>query len=149
MPLNSDTANGRARILCVDDDAPSRAVIAAVLRDYQPEFAATGGDAVAAVTAAPFDLIVLDHWLPDYTGAALCREFRRDDPHVPIIFWTVAEKDCLEPRALRAGASVYLEKTPEYEALRIAASELLERARGQLEPARRAAMRAVQDLRSQ
>jgi CheY-like chemotaxis protein len=102
-------ADHRARILCVEDDASSRAVVAAALRDYQPEFADNGGDAVAAVNAAPFDLIVLDHWLPDYTGAALCREFRREDPHVPIIFWTVVERDQLEERTRRAGASAYLE----------------------------------------
>jgi DNA-binding response OmpR family regulator len=142
------TMREHARVLCVEDDAASRAVVGAALRDYAPDFATNGEEAVVALNSAPFDLIVLDHWLPDYSGVAICREVRRLDPHVPIIFWTVAEKERLAARALGAGASVYLEKTPEYERLRSAAAELLAQAEQQLEGAKAAALRVVEELKA-
>lgn len=137
------------RILCVEDDAASRAVLAAALRDYGPDFAATGRDALATLNFKPYDLLVLDHWLPDYNGVGICREVRQHDPHVPIVFWTVADKDEHEAPALRAGADAYLEKSAEYEALRDKVAALLEHARRRRGNAAAAALKTLEGLRSE
>src|ERR1700754_3401212 len=112
-------------ILCAEDYEPTRAVMAAELRTWSPAFAADGREAVARLNADVFDAFVLDLWLPDYTGIPLCREIRDIDPHVPIIFWTIADGDDLRARALRAGATAYLRKGAEYEPLRDKLHELI------------------------
>ena len=106
------------RILCVEDYEPTRAVMAAELKAFSPEFAADGREAIARMNSDAFDAFVLDLWLPDYSGIPLCREIRDLDPHVPIIFWTIAENSELRARALRAGANAYVHKSADYDSLR-------------------------------
>src|ERR1043165_1653263 len=113
------------KLLCVEDYEPTRAVMSAALRQYSPAFAADGREALTRLNAETFDAFVLDLWLPDYTGIPLCREIRDIDPHVPIIFWTIADGVDLRARALRAGATAYLRKTEEYEPLRDKLRELI------------------------
>jgi DNA-binding response OmpR family regulator len=57
-----------------------------------------------------FDLYVLDNWLPDGSGACLCRVIREFDPNTPILFYSAVgyERDIQE--ALRSGAQCYLVK---------------------------------------
>jgi DNA-binding response OmpR family regulator len=66
----------------------------------------------------PFHGYVLDYWLPDWWGPALCREIRKLDPHGPIVFCTAAVRDSDRQRALRAGANAYLRKPVKAEELR-------------------------------
>jgi DNA-binding response OmpR family regulator len=132
----------------VEDYEPTRAVMASALREYSPAFAADGREALARLNAETFDAFVLDLWLPDYTGIPLCREIRDIDPHVPIIFWTVAEGDDLRARALRAGATTYLRKTEDYEPLRNKLRELLVAADERCSLARSAANATLTDIRA-
>ena len=113
------------RVLCVEDYEPTRAVMSAELKPYSPVFAADGREALARMNADAFDAFVLDLWLPDYSGIPLCREIRDIDPHVPIVFWTVADGEELRARALRAGATAYLHKSADYTSLRAKLDELL------------------------
>lgn len=106
------------RILCVEDYEPARAVMAAELAAFAPCFGADGHEALARMNSDTFDAFVLDLWLPDYTGIPLCRQIREIDPHVPIVFWTVAQDEELKLRALRAGANAYLHKSDDYGPLR-------------------------------
>jgi DNA-binding response OmpR family regulator len=115
-------------ILCVEDDEATQAVLSAALREFSPQIAATGADAVRHVNTDAYDAFVLDLWLPDYNGVPLVREIRRLDPHVPILFWTVADKAQLEPTALRAGADAYIQKSGDYDELRATLARLIEAA---------------------
>ena len=99
--------------------------MSAELRAFSPTFAADGEEALVHMNADTFDAFVLDLWLPDYTGIPLCREIRDLDPHVPIIFWTVADGEDLRGRALRAGGTAYLHKSADYVPLRAKLGELL------------------------
>ena len=136
------------RILCVEDYEPTRAVMSAELKAFSPVFAADGREALAYMNAEAFDAFVLDLWLPDYTGIPLCREVRDIDPHVPIVFWTVAEGEELRSRALRAGATAYLHKTADYEPLRDKLAELLATADERCSRAYPAAAQALADVRT-
>src|SRR3712207_3943646 len=89
-PQSRNAADTR-RILCVEDDDPTRAVIAAALKDLSPAFAADGYEAVVNYSGATFDAFVVDVRLPDCNGISLCRDIRRLDPHVPVVLWTVAD----------------------------------------------------------
>jgi DNA-binding response OmpR family regulator len=57
-----------------------------------------------------FDLYLLDLGLPDGNGIELCREIRRDDSEVPIIFHTGRSDDESRREAMDAGATAFLVK---------------------------------------
>jgi DNA-binding response OmpR family regulator len=115
----------RRSVLCVDHDAESRSFLTAALAEYELVFAANAFEAITEINRRGFDAYVLDYWLPDWAGPALCREIRKLDPYAPIVFCTAAAKDENRGRALRAGASAYLLKP-------LAANELRNKLRGLL-----------------
>jgi putative two-component system response regulator len=108
----------RHSILCVDDDAESRSLLSELLNDYDIVFAQNACDALRTANSRSFHAYLLDYWLPDWSGPSLCREFRKADPHVPIIFCTAAVRDADRARALRAGANAYLCKPVDPNVLR-------------------------------
>jgi CheY-like chemotaxis protein len=105
-----DTSLSGARILCVDDDEDARNLTAAMLSGYQLTFASNGYEAIRSLNSEVFDLYLLDHWLPDWSGIQLCRHIRRSDPRVPVVFCTGAARDEDRRRAMNAGANAFLVK---------------------------------------
>ncbi len=112
------------RVLIVDDHAPTRALIRAILEAEKAEpftvaEAATGMECLKACEAqGPFDLILLDVNLPDMDGYSVCRTLRRADDKVPIVFVT-AKGDLKDYAAGRqAGGDSYLVKPIARAALR-------------------------------
>ncbi len=104
------------RILVVDDHAPTRALIRAVLEadkgaGYEIIEAATGAECLrAADSRGPFELILLDVVLPDMDGYTICRAIRKVDQAVPIVFVTAKNElnDFVTGR--EAGGDSYLVK---------------------------------------
>ena len=135
------------RILCVEDYEPTRGVMAASLRALRPDFARDGEQALARIKAAAYDAYVVDQWLPDYSGILLCRDIRRADPHVPIVFFTVADREEMRERALKAGATVYLSKTVDYIELREQIGALIAEADRKAEAAQEATQEALAALK--
>lgn len=113
-------------ILWVDSDATAREPMRALFADYRVVFATSGYDAICERNRENFDAHVLDIWLPDWSGIQLCRDIRKIDPHVPIVFYTAAPRDHYVTRAIRAGASVYLQKQVDPGQLRQRLGVLLE-----------------------
>lgn len=97
-------------ILCVEPDRESRAVFAELFADYQTAFAPNAYDALRELSNGVFDAYVLELWLPDFSGLALCREIHRTDPCGPVVFCTAAARAQDEGRAVKAGARAYLRK---------------------------------------
>ena len=97
-------------ILCATNEAQATDVFRSALSGYELVVAATGFDALRRVNTRVFDVYVLDYWLPDWHGTALCRVIRELDPHGPILFCTRAGREIENARAMRAGASAYLVK---------------------------------------
>jgi DNA-binding response OmpR family regulator len=62
------------------------------------------------VTAAKFDLYLLDNWLPGMTGDDLCRKLCELDPITPVLFYSGAAYDSDKARAMAAGAQGYVVK---------------------------------------
>jgi len=92
------------RILLVEDDATSRAFLAAALAGLPARVcAATGAaEALALVAAGPaFDLWLVDAHLPDADGAGLLAALRLLDPATPALAHTAA-RDPAQAAALRA-----------------------------------------------
>lgn len=103
----------RARVLIVDDERSSRAVIASALAglDLDVVECASAVEALAAVTDAP-DAIVLDLMMPDIDGIELCRMLRSADAtrDVPILMLTAHTGREQKLGALEAGVDDFLAK---------------------------------------
>lgn len=72
--------------------------------------ATTGNEALAAIDAGDFDVVVLDLSLPDRSGLDVLAHVKASRPQLPILILSMAREEEFALRALRAGASGYLEK---------------------------------------
>ncbi|GAB2513290.1 two-component system response regulator CreB [Lysobacter humi (ex Lee et al. 2017)] len=99
------------RILLVEDEHAIARTVEFALRGegFEVVHALTGGDALRAAAATPFDLAVLDVGLPDVGGFALCRELRRDRA-LPVIFLTARDAEADRVLGLEIGADDYVAK---------------------------------------
>jgi two-component system KDP operon response regulator KdpE len=105
------------RILVVDDEPQIRRVLRATLTSDGYEFyeARTGEDALDAIRANRFDLVLLDVNMPGIGGLETCRAIRSGS-EVAIIMLTVRDSEQDKVAALDAGADDYITKpfsTPE------------------------------------
>ncbi|GAA0261563.1 response regulator transcription factor [Cryptosporangium japonicum] len=99
------------RVLVVEDEQTIAESIATRLRaeGFVVELAGDGPSAVAAFSANPHDLVVLDIMLPGYDGLEVCRRMQAERA-VPVLMLTArdAETDLLV--GLAVGADDYLTK---------------------------------------
>ena len=105
------------RILVVDDEPQIRRVLRATLTGHGYEFyeARTGEEALEAIRANRFDLVLLDMNMPGMGGLETCRAIRGGS-EVSIIMLTVRDSEQDKVAALDAGADDYITKpfsTPE------------------------------------
>ena len=143
--MQPETDPHQRTVLCVDADCESTAAYAASMSaEYQLTIAATACDALRLSNERSFDAFILEFWIPDWTGVSLCRQIRKSDPHVPVIFSTAARKDADRDRAVRAGASAYLVKPVDPPLLSSKLRGLLALATADAARARVAAQRAVE-----
>ena len=102
------------KVLLVDDHPVVRQgiarILAATIPDLQIAEAVDGREAVAHLTAARYDLILLDLTLPGDSGLSLLRRLRRDFAGVPILVVSMHPADQFALRALQAGAAGYVAK---------------------------------------
>ncbi|MBU2526224.1 MAG: response regulator transcription factor [Bacteroidetes bacterium] len=87
---------------------------------FSAEIAKDGYQALDFYKKNTYDLILLDWSLPKMSGLEVCREIRKQNEQIPILFLTA--KDTLQDtiNGLRAGANDYIKKPFSFE-------ELLER----------------------
>lgn len=115
----------RQRLLCVEDDRDTCDVLRFVMTEYDFSAVDTVADAITLINARPYDLYVLDNWLPDGSGVELCKYIRESDPTTPIIFTSAIGQRKDIDLALEAGANRYLVKPYEPDALVHSVKELL------------------------
>jgi len=103
-----------ARVLVVEDDDATRGALRALLDDagYLCDEAPDGERAVAAVSDARFDLVVLDLGLPGISGTDVHRLLRRDPRtrFLPIVFLTAQSDRQVKLAELEAGAEDFITK---------------------------------------
>jgi CheY-like chemotaxis protein/HPt (histidine-containing phosphotransfer) domain-containing protein len=118
-------------ILLVEDNTTNQEVALSVLRHlgYQNvELAADGHQALAALTARDFDLVLMDCHLPGIDGYETCRRIRRRDSAVrnhdiPIVATTAAAMESDRRKCLSAGMNGYVSKPLGLDALEHAIAE--------------------------
>jgi len=121
-------APGTKRVLIVDDDTS----IVNVLRDalglfrhdhpYTVETAADGAEGLAALESYPFDLILLDLYMPRMTGLELLAEMRRRGLKTPVLMLTGNEDNKSAESALAGGIFAYVPKPFDLQQLEILVS---------------------------
>ena len=99
------------RVLAIDDDRQLLRALQITLgaRGYEVVPAATGASALAAASAAPPDVVILDLGLPDLDGVAVI-EGLRGWCTAPIIVLSARHEERAKVRALDAGADDYVTK---------------------------------------
>jgi two-component system KDP operon response regulator KdpE len=100
-----------ATVLVVDDEAQIRRFLDIALRaqGHRTLEATSGEEALACLTAAAVDLVVLDLGLPDRDGAEVLREIRRGS-QVPLIVLSVRAHEAEKVKLLDLGANDYVTK---------------------------------------
>src|SRR5437660_1400646 len=81
------------RILVIEDEAAIADFLVRGLREegFTVEHAADGEAGWHALQAGPWDLVLLDWWLPGPDGLTLLRRFRRAGHDAPVLFLTARD----------------------------------------------------------
>jgi len=108
-----------SQILIVEDDRDTVEMLEVMFEDNGFEFHSAGSveTAKALIDIMPFDLVLLDNWLPDGDGLDICRELRSRYSNLPIIFYSGAGYPQDVARGLEAGCDAYLVKPCSFEEL--------------------------------
>ena len=99
------------RVLIVDDDPAMGAMVRQLIKVQglpEPTVVTTGGAALAL--NEPFDIVLLDHQLPDTTGLEVLASLRAREGRPSVILITGNGDESLAASALRQGADDYLIK---------------------------------------
>ena len=104
-----------ARILAVDDNQINLAVLEGLLKDYdvQLDCAISGKRALKMIRAKEYDLILLDHLMPEMDGMETLghiRDIGGDYAKLPVIALTANVSGDSRRRYMQAGFSDFLEK---------------------------------------
>ena len=114
-------------ILVVDDDAEMRALLLDVLRNegYEVAEAKDGTEAVVALRARRFDVILMDKNMPGPSGLDLLPGFRRACPRSQIIMMTAYGDVPSFMEAVEKGAVEFLFKPFRMEEMKAAIAKAL------------------------
>ncbi|HEV3144799.1 MAG TPA: response regulator transcription factor [Gemmataceae bacterium] len=107
------------RILVVEDDPGIADFLVRGLREegFTIEHAADGIDAWRRLRSEPWDLVLLDWWLPGEEGVNILKRFRQLGKTTPVLFLTARDKVSDRVHGLDAGADDYLCKPFAFEEL--------------------------------
>jgi two-component system, NarL family, invasion response regulator UvrY len=102
------------KILIVDDHPIVRDGLKQILADTEDMVvggeAGSADEALTLVRNSDWDLVVLDITLPGRTGIDLLRDLHRERPALPVLMLSIHREEELGVRAVKAGASGYLNK---------------------------------------
>src|SRR6201999_3416294 len=112
-PVTAGRSTVAANILVVDDMPASRYITASWLRrsGHLVTEATTGAEALSAVAARDFDLVLLDVHLPDMSGFEVCERIKADErtSALPVIHVSATYVDAEhKAQGLTRGADAYL-----------------------------------------
>ena len=120
------------RVLVADDEAGIRSFLVGALEGvgHQVDTAAAGDEALAALRARAYDLLITDLKMPGLDGMALLTAIKEEQPEVEVIVLTAHGTIETAVDAMKRGAFDYLQKPVESLAeLRIMVDRALERRR--------------------
>lgn len=124
------------RMLLVEDDRElGRGIQKALMRDGdQVDWLTDGAEALNAIRAEDFELVILDLQLPGKDGIAVLQALRRESNTTPVLIMTA--RDTVDERVLGldSGADDYVVKPVELKELRARVRALSRRSHGNASP---------------
>jgi len=103
-----------ATILLVGDEPAIVMALEFLMRKngYQVGIARNGTEALAAIYATPYDLVLLDVMMPDVDGYQVCRQLRQRFDHAAtkVIFLSAKSQPADVQKGYEAGADLYVPK---------------------------------------
>ena len=120
------------RALLVDDDASSASLLKLAVQpeNIMVERAEAGMDALEMVKLYDFDVMVLEHDMPDIDGTRLVRRMRGADINLPVMILSRITDKRIKIEALNAGADDYMTKPFDREELVVRLRGIIRRAKG-------------------
>jgi DNA-binding response OmpR family regulator len=101
-------------ILIVEDNRDSRDMLKELLLTEDEKYTVTAVETAAEALVLdgkkPFDLYVLDIWLPGMDGVGLCRRLRERGRKQPIVFFSAMVQPSDKDYVMTAGANEFLIK---------------------------------------
>ena len=87
MNVLASIAEKMAKILCIDDESAALNIRKRVLETagHHVLTARSGDEGLQLFRSEPFDLVLLDYWMPGMNGIATARGLKRINPSVPMI----------------------------------------------------------------
>lgn len=100
------------RVLVVEDEKKTASFIRKALQSegHAVDVMHDGTEALAAVAATPFDVVVLDVMLPGRDGLSVVRQMREKGIAIPVLLLTARGEVSEKVEGLNAGADDYLPK---------------------------------------
>jgi two-component system alkaline phosphatase synthesis response regulator PhoP len=100
------------RVLVAEDDAAMRAGLVEILEaeGYDVAASSDGAAALASWTETRADFVLLDIMMPHRSGYDVCREIRRADRDVPIVFLSAKTEEIDKVLGLELGADDFVIK---------------------------------------
>jgi len=101
------------RVLYIDDDAGLRRLAERSLkrRGYAVTLAERGAEGVALAAAERFDLVAVDHYMPEMDGLETLKRLRALPSPPPVVYVTGSDEGSVAVAALKAGAADYVVKS--------------------------------------
>ena len=101
-------------ILIVDDEPNIVMSLEFLMRKngYQVGIARNGTEALAAIAATSYDLVLLDVMMPDVDGYQVCRQLRQhpDYADTKVIFLSAKSREADVQKGYEVGADLYIPK---------------------------------------
>lgn len=103
---------GKSRILLVEDNRDDYLLVEGVLpeEEYQITWCRNAREARGHLASGLFDLVLLDHGLPDVNGLSFLEELRSRHPAQAVVVLTGRDDQALAVSAMKMGARTYLLK---------------------------------------
>ena len=102
------------KILLADDHQVLRKGLVQILAEAFPEArfgeASSARETLDALSFKPWDVLILDIFMPDRGGLDVLRDIRREHPDLPVLVLSSAPEDQLAVRVLKSGARGYMNK---------------------------------------
>ena len=125
-----------SRLLVVDDERAIRDLLVQILsaEGHEVTTAADGAEAMELLGRQPFDLVITDLVMPGLNGVDVLRAAKRIDPDCPVIIITGYPSEETVVSLVRLGASDYIAKPFNVNAVIVAVARLLKTGRRGGEP---------------